>query len=342
MIDFHKAICFTDHHFGRKNNDNKANQDNLQFIEFLIQNKGDAETCIFLGDWHDNRNNIGILTLNYSVQALKLLNDHFQQVFLLVGNHDMPFKDKREYHSLIHGSQFPNIKIIDEPIINNELGLIPWVIKDEIFSIHNEIVNKKTKYVFGHFEFGGFFMNSKVQIPDNHGISKDLFQEPLFVFSGHYHKRQKFRNIYYIGNTMSHDFSDENDFDRGFMIIEKNKEPIFVNWNNGPKFFNTSLTNFLNNLDDYLSSEFDCSIKLNFEENELSWEELNIVKQLLINNFNIRKLDIIQNKSNLILEDIQINNFSSIDDLVIKGIMELTSENIDNYLLKKIYEDIND
>jgi DNA repair exonuclease SbcCD nuclease subunit len=54
---FKKAACFTDIHWGLKNNAKQHNEDCLDFVDWFIADakERDCETCIFLGDWHHNR-----------------------------------------------------------------------------------------------------------------------------------------------------------------------------------------------------------------------------------------------------------------------------------------------
>ena len=62
---FKKAAVFTDLHFGAKSNSAVHNQDCEQFIDWYI-NKAKEEGCdvgIFMGDWHNNRNNLNITTI---------------------------------------------------------------------------------------------------------------------------------------------------------------------------------------------------------------------------------------------------------------------------------------
>ena len=49
---FNKVACFTDIHFGNKNNSRQHNDDCERFIYWFIEQAKEAgcETCIFLGD----------------------------------------------------------------------------------------------------------------------------------------------------------------------------------------------------------------------------------------------------------------------------------------------------
>ena len=113
---FSKAALFTDIHFGLKSNSSIHNEDCLNFIKWATkkaQEEG-CETCFFLGDWHNNRANINIVTLNYSLRALEHLNDNFRDVYFIVGNHDLYYRDKRDIQSVEWARHLPNVHIVND------------------------------------------------------------------------------------------------------------------------------------------------------------------------------------------------------------------------------------
>ena len=65
---FKKAAVFTDIHFGLKSNSVVHNEDCLAFVRWAVDlaKAQGCETCIFTGDWHNNRAALNILTLNCS------------------------------------------------------------------------------------------------------------------------------------------------------------------------------------------------------------------------------------------------------------------------------------
>jgi DNA repair exonuclease SbcCD nuclease subunit len=102
---FKKAAVFTDVHFGLKSNSTLHNEDCLAFVKWATAKalEEGCETCLFLGDWHNNRASINILTLGYSLRALEHLNDNFQRVYFIPGNHDLYYRDRRDIQSVTTG-----------------------------------------------------------------------------------------------------------------------------------------------------------------------------------------------------------------------------------------------
>ena len=199
-----------------------------KFIDWFIEEAKarNAETCIFLGDWHHQRASVNVATLNASWQDLKKLNDAFDTVYFITGNHDLFFRDKRELNSMEFARDLPNFVMVDEILEEGNVGIIPWLVGDE----HKKVAKMDVKYMFGHFELPYFKMNAMVEMPDHGGIKAEHLTGPEYVFSGHFHKRQYKNNIHYIGNAFPHNYADVFDNDRGAMFLTWDEEPVYVNW----------------------------------------------------------------------------------------------------------------
>ena len=206
---FKNAACFTDIHYGLKQNSRLHLNDCARFIDwFIAEAKArDCETCIFLGDWHHHRASINVATMNASINDLKKLSDAFETVYFILGNHDLYYRDKRELNSIEYARDLPNFVMIDEHFIQDDVAIIPWLVGDE----HKTVSNIQCKYMFGHFELPYFKMNAMVEMPDHGGIKAEDLSGPDYVFSGHFHKRQYKNNIHYMGNAFPHNYADVDD-----------------------------------------------------------------------------------------------------------------------------------
>ena len=94
---FKTAACFTDIHYGLKSNSRLHIEDCHRYVDWFIAeaHARNAETCIFLGDWNHHRASISVATMNASIKDFKKLNDAFETVYFITGNHDLYYKDKR-------------------------------------------------------------------------------------------------------------------------------------------------------------------------------------------------------------------------------------------------------
>ena len=336
MSLFKKVACFTDIHFGLKSGSRTHNQDCEEFINWFCdtaQAEG-CETAIFLGDWHHNRSTTDVSTMNYTVSNLEKLNNSFEKVYLIMGNHDEFYKDKREIHSLEFARLFPNIKVVNETFSEGEVTIMPWLIGDE----WKTVPKLQSRYVFGHLELPLFYMNAMVQMPDHGQLQATHFVNQEYVFSGHFHKRQKSGNVSYIGNCFPHNYADAGDDDRGMMILEWGGVPEYRAWPDQPTFRVYKLSQIIDNPEGLLKPRMHCRVTIDLP---ISFEEANFIKETFMPQYNLRELMLIPEKveveSNLTPIDIE---FESVDTIVMNQINAIESEAYDKSLLLDIYKDL--
>ena len=116
---FKKAAWFTDIHYGMRNNARQHNVDCDEFIDWFIQEAKDkgCETCIFGGDWHHNRASLNISTMKYSLAGLRKLNNSFEKVYFILGNHDLFYRETRDTNSVEFAKELPNVVLIDDKLV---------------------------------------------------------------------------------------------------------------------------------------------------------------------------------------------------------------------------------
>ena len=214
---FKKAACFTDIHVGLKQNSTVHLSDCENYIDWFVDEakSRNAETCIFLGDFMHHRSSINVRSMNTSVLILNKLSNNFEKLYFITGNHDLFFRDKRDLNSIEYARNFNNITIVDEHFLQGNVAIIPWLVGDE----WKTLKKLKTKYIFGHFELPHFKMNAMIRMPESGQLNVSDLSNVEYVFSGHFHLRQKINNIHYIGNCFPHNYSDVHDYNRGAMFF---------------------------------------------------------------------------------------------------------------------------
>jgi len=333
---FKKAAAFTDIHFGLKGGSRIHNSDCEDFVEWFCQQakQEGCETCIFLGDWHHNRATTDVSTMNYTVSNLERLSENFEQVYFILGNHDLFYKDKREINSIEFMRLFPNIVPIKDPFTQDDVTILPWLVGDE----WQRVPKIKSKYIFGHFELPSFYMNAMVQMPDHGQLQRSHFVNQEYVFSGHFHKRQHHANIVYIGNAFPHNYADSGDDERGMMILEWGGTPEYRTWPGQPTYRTYKLSEIIDNPDKLLASKMHCRVTIDLP---ISYEEANFIKETFIPQYNLRELMLIPEKveidSNIQPVDI---NFESVDTIVMNQIEAIDSDAFDKSLLLNIYKNL--
>ncbi len=334
---FKKAAIFTDIHFGLKSNSQVHNEDCLAFVKWATVKAKEqgCDTALFLGDWHNNRASINIVTLNYSLRALEHLNANFSNVYFIPGNHDLYYRDKRDIQSVEWARHLPNIHICNDWFNSGDVVIAPWLVGDD----HKRIPRLKGKYVFGHFELPHFFMNAMVQMPDHGELKRESFSNIEHVFTGHFHKRQTHKNITYIGNCFPHNYADADDDERGLTVLEWGKEPEFHAWPDQPTYRVLGLGAILYHADKILKPKMHVRVNIDID---ISYEEANFIKETYMQSHSLREITLIPQK-NVNLDEYVIQGniaFESVDQIVTNQITNIESNQFDSRLLLDIYRNL--
>lgn len=335
---FDKAMMFTDIHFGLRGNSIQHNELCLEYIDWMIEEckKQGITDCLFLGDYFHNRAVINVSTLNYGLRGLQKLNDYFDNVWFLVGNHDMYYRQKRDVTSVKFAENFPNIHLISEITEIKDCLFLPFLVGDE----WKELEMKSAKYVFGHLELPGYKLNSLVEMPDHGKENEKTFSKCEYVFSGHFHKRQyktldAGAQIHYIGNTFPHNFNDAWDDARGCVMLEWDKEPVYMNWEACPKFRTANMSDVLEDPHYYLSERVTAKVHL---DTELTAEEISFIRETYKKYFKMTDFKTTGAKASAIAlgteDDIKVE---SVDQVVLDQINALDTNALDKALLAELY-----
>ena len=334
---FKKAAVFTDLHLGLKSNSTLHNEDCWAFVQWMVKKAKEegCETCLFLGDYHNNRASINILTLNYSLKCLEHLNDNFERVFFIPGNHDLYYRDKRDIQSVEWARHLPNIQIVNDWFVSDNVVIAPWLVGDD----HKRLSKLKGQYIFGHFELPGYLMNAMVAMPDHGEVRREDFGHFGHVFTGHFHKRQTKNNVTYIGNAFPHNYADAGDDDRGLTILEWGKEPEYHAWPDQPRYRVFQLSDVLKNTEVMLQPNMHIRVNLDID---ISYEEASFIKETFVGQYNLRELTLIPAKVTDLTEyEIQGNiEFESVDQIVTGQLSNIESDKFNKNLLLDIYRNL--
>ena len=335
---FKKAAVFTDIHLGMKGNSRVHNQDCEDYINWYIEQAkaNNCETGIFCGDWHHNRNSLNLTTMDTTIRLLEKLGESFEKFYMFAGNHDLYYKDKRDVKSTEFAKHIPGITIVDEIQVIEDVALVPWLVGDE----WRRIEKLQAKYLFGHFELPSFYMNAMVQMPDHGELKSEHFKNQEYVFSGHFHKRQKQGKIHYIGNAFPHNYADAWDDDRGMMILdrENDAEPEYINWSECPKYRTVKLSQLIDQKDSLIKPSMYLRVTLDID---ISYEEATYIKETFIEQYKCREITLIPQKHiEEINTDLDIEQFESVDQIVSNEIQAIDSEQFNKKLLLDIYNEL--
>ena len=221
-----KIAMVTDTHAGVRN-DNPAFQLYQKrcwewFFEYI--DKNDIKKIIHLGDMYDRRKYVNFMS------AKRLREDFFEplakrgiEAHIIVGNHDMYYKDTHEVNALeeVVRGKYYDVHIHSVPQVitvgGMDIQVIPWITESNKAAAIEAITKPKASILMGHLELQGFTMH-KGQISD-HGMDRNVFDKFDKVYSGHYHHRSTIGNISYIGAFGEYTWADYND-PRGFSVFD--------------------------------------------------------------------------------------------------------------------------
>jgi len=181
--------------------------------EFERQNIKDIMFC---GDWHHNRSEISVSTLQISADILNIYENF--NLIAITGNHDVYYKHRTDVNSLSIFKNRKNVTIFDKvttfSAFDKVITLCPW--NTSITDI------PKSDVIFGHFEIETFKMNTYKVCEEGLSI-KELLQRSNLVISGHFHMRHEKRfgagTILYVGNPFQMDFGDTDNI-KGYHILD--------------------------------------------------------------------------------------------------------------------------
>ena len=192
------------------------------FFRFLQQNN--IKHCIHLGDVLDRRKYISYrIAKDFRERFIAPFNHLEVQLHMIVGNHDIYFKNTNDVNSLTEllSDKFDNVHIYAEaqevdfdgfPIL-----LMPWINpQNEIYAL-GMMDDTRADTLLGHLEIDGFQMYAGHE--SQGGLSKVGFQRFETVISGDFHHKSDDGQIFYLGCPYEITWSDYND-PKGFHVFD--------------------------------------------------------------------------------------------------------------------------
>ncbi len=184
------------------------------FFPYCVDNH--IKQIIHLGDYYDNRNVLSVKMLYRNRKMfLEPLRKNGMMMDIILGNHDVTFKNTNEINSLKEALGFfmNEIHIIMEPKVlkygQTNIAMLPWINSSNYEHSMNFVKNCSAHILCGHLELNGFELMKGVV--NTHGMDPDIFSRFELVLTGHFHTRSSKNNIHYLGSQLEFAWSDAHD-----------------------------------------------------------------------------------------------------------------------------------
>lgn len=228
-----------DIHWGMRHNSSMFHSILMDSLNWFLKDLKKSDSVIILGDIFDSRSSVDFKILNDALDFFIQLTKKCKEVYILVGNHDLYYKENDINNvncrflrfNPTENSKIAPVKIVHETSVikiqNKSCLFIPWIDSIEKKEVANEFLTHTYDLVLGHMDTVGLYGDS-VQ-SELMFSPKDLGNNET-ILSGHYHKRyiRYLRGrVNYVGALINQTFNDVGDV-KGYHTFNKNNEVQFV------------------------------------------------------------------------------------------------------------------
>jgi len=224
------------------------------FIPKILEDGFDPDQDILFqaGDWNHVRESTNVRISNGSLEIFKILSDTFKRgIHIILGNHDVYYKDRNDIHSLKEiSSIFNNINIYEQPeaikINSHNILMLPWEHDADILSKTVESYANSCDYILCHADIKDFKLNKWAKI--EHGLELSKLSSYKRIYSGHIHTRQEHKNVLYIGTPYHLDRGDVDNI-KGFYKLNLEGENIkeyFYENTYSPRYIKYDINSIIN------------------------------------------------------------------------------------------------
>ena len=223
-----RAIIFSDLHVHPHGNDWKKVDDAIAVIDWVREQAVEREidTVFFLGDLFHVRGYLYPSALARTYEAIKEMKDGGIDVYLIVGNHDMPHKYTTADNSVTTLNGVATV--VDRPAVYEDgkynFWMLPYVesevaLTNAVKRLAGEQATGKKNILLAHLDVKGALFHGTTT--SNVGVTPELLDECFdMTITGHYHRSQKVTDkILYVGSPYQINWGESNDT-KGIWIFD--------------------------------------------------------------------------------------------------------------------------
>lgn len=254
-----KVALISDLHFGVKQSDTTFQKSQLKFFEKQLVEElkmRGIDTIFVLGDVFDTRQTVNVQTNNVVLHLFKETFADFT-IHMIVGNHDLYYKNTTSVNSLKQLDLLPNVTVYEQPetldFDGHSVTFMPWI------TDYKTVEFEPSEFCFAHMDVAGFMMDKVNMCSDGVSVKK-LAENFMHVYTGHFHTRSKKKigncDITYIGSPYQLTRIDMGQ-DRGCTVLDldTNETELIVN-TESIKYVKLTYPNTIENIKDLVANNY--------------------------------------------------------------------------------------
>ncbi len=256
LKDVRKVFVLGDLHLGVRNNSLEWSDIQSDFLLDFFLKKVDEEgfdpekdILVQVGDWNHVRESTNTRIYKLSLKIAEKLTSKFKRgVYVILGNHDVYYKDRTDTHSLEGFDKiYPNFHVFEKPetltINSHRFLMMPWI--ENLAELKTQVSKYPADYVFCHADIKGFSLNKMQKL--EHGLEGEDLSRFKRIYSGHIHIRQEKGNVLYVGTPYEMDRGDRGNT-KGFYVLDVSSNKItekFIENTRSPKYIKHDIMDLL-------------------------------------------------------------------------------------------------
>lgn len=227
-----RAICSGDWHVRNDNLNNIHVQSILGFLDYTTEYylENEIDYYFVIGDvFHKSSNikNEAFIPLFMKLYEMKEKGVNF---IFIPGNHDIMNINNDTIVETFSAIGTVYKKKTEITLDGEEFIFLPYTKKE------SDIPKGNGEYLITHLSIANFYFNNFAIADEKIAFSPELFEDFKMVITGHFHKYQQKKNIYYIGSPVQNDRNEINQT-KGFGVLDTERESLeFIEYDKAPSF----------------------------------------------------------------------------------------------------------
>lgn len=294
----------------------------LNYLDHMLHYCLDNEICdiFILGDIFDKSSNIkNEAFVPLFMKFYEMKHEGINFTFLL-GNHDIY---TAQNDSIVETFK-PLGRVIKETLVDGDFTFLPYTKKESD-------IPDEGRYLFTHLPIANFTFDNFYHATEKHAFRTELFEKFQTVFSGHFHRHQNQKNIIYPGSPVQLSFG-ETGTTKGFVVFDDELENWeFVKYTAAPEFIKINIREF---------NEVDVKNKFVSVKIDTKIENYVKLKRILFERGALDVVPVFESNNNENEEIKDVDEHSSIKDMIKEYLTKFEKDGIDREKLLKIYEKV--